>query len=41
MSLADYLLNGSIDMHIHAGPDPRVERRVDALKAEPRLMRRA
>ena len=33
MSLADILLNGSIDMHIHAGPDPRVERRVDSLEA--------
>lgn len=27
------LLRGSIDMHIHHGPDPRVERRVDALEA--------
>jgi hypothetical protein len=33
MTLIDNLLNGSIDMHIHAGPDPRVERRADALKA--------
>jgi hypothetical protein len=33
MGLVDDLLTGSIDMHIHAGPDPRVERRVDAWKA--------
>ena len=33
MSLIDNLLQGSIDMHIHHGPDARVERRVDALQA--------
>ena len=27
------ILKGSIDMHMHAGPDPRAERRVDALQA--------
>ncbi len=32
MSVIDKLLQGSIDMHVHYGPDPRVERRVDALK---------
>jgi len=33
MSVIEKLLKGSIDMHFHAGPDPRVERRVDALQA--------
>lgn len=33
MSVIENLLEGSIDMHIHTGPDPRVERRVDALQA--------
>ncbi len=33
MSTIEKLLRGSIDMHIHFGPDPRVERRVDALQA--------
>ncbi|MDP2951856.1 MAG: DUF6282 family protein [Chloroflexota bacterium] len=33
MSTIDKLVRGSIDMHIHFGPDPRVERRVDALQA--------
>ena len=33
MSAIDNLLKGSIDMHMHAGPDPRVERRLDALQA--------
>lgn len=32
MSVIDELLQGSIDMHIHSGPDPRVERRLDALQ---------
>jgi hypothetical protein len=32
MSNIDNILKGSIDMHIHAGPDPRVERRLDALQ---------
>lgn len=31
MSAVDNLLRGSIDMHMHTGPDPRVERRLDAL----------
>jgi len=31
LSVIDELLRGSIDMHIHSGPDPRVERRLDAL----------
>ncbi|MFC2005401.1 DUF6282 family protein [Chloroflexota bacterium] len=33
MSVIDELLQGSIDMHIHHGPDYRIERRVDALQA--------
>jgi hypothetical protein len=33
MSTIDNLLRGCIDMHMHAGPDPRVERRLDALQA--------
>ena len=33
MSVIDELLKGSIDMHIHCGPDPRVERRLDAIDA--------
>ncbi len=33
MGAIQELLHGSIDMHIHHGPDPRVERRVDALGA--------
>jgi hypothetical protein len=33
LSLIEELLQGSIDMHIHAGPDTKVERRVDALQA--------
>jgi hypothetical protein len=32
LSAIEDLLNGSIDMHIHFGPDPRVGRRVDALQ---------
>ena len=32
MSAIEKLLKGSIDIHIHAGPDPRKERRVDALQ---------
>jgi hypothetical protein len=32
MTVIESLLKGSIDMHIHYGPDPRVERRVDALQ---------
>ncbi|MFC2058924.1 DUF6282 family protein [Chloroflexota bacterium] len=31
MSTVDRLLRGSIDMHVHHGPDPRMERRYDAL----------
>jgi hypothetical protein len=33
MSVIEELWHGSIDIHVHAGPDPRVERRVDALEA--------
>ncbi|MFH1650601.1 MAG: DUF6282 family protein [Chloroflexota bacterium] len=33
MGLIEDLLTGSIDMHIHASPDPRAERRVDAIQA--------
>jgi hypothetical protein len=33
MSVIDELLAGSIDMHIHTGPDPRVERKLNALQA--------
>jgi hypothetical protein len=33
MSVTDELLAGSIDMHIHTGPDPRVERKLNALEA--------
>lgn len=29
----DVLIQGSIDMHLHAGPDARLDRRVDALQA--------
>lgn len=32
MSAIDKLLQGSIDMHVHHSPDPRVERRLDALE---------
>ena len=32
MSVIDNLLHGSIDIHIHHGPDPISERRVDALQ---------
>lgn len=32
MSTIEKILAGSIDMHIHCGPDPRVERRADALQ---------
>ncbi len=32
MSVVEKLLQGSIDMHLHHGPDPRARRRVDALK---------
>ena len=28
----DIIMKGSIDMHLHHGPDPRVERRADALQ---------
>ena len=28
----DKLLHGSIDMHVHAGPDVFIERRMDALQ---------
>jgi len=31
VSVVDRLLRGSIDMHVHHGPDPRLERRYDAL----------
>lgn len=31
MSAIDRLMQGSIDIHVHFGPDPRVERRADAL----------
>ncbi len=33
MSVIEQLLQGSIDMHIHYGPDPKFERRLDALQA--------
>lgn len=33
MSVIEELLHGSIDMHIHHGPDIKMERRVDALQA--------
>ncbi len=33
LSVIEKLLQGSIDMHVHHGPDPRVERRLDALQA--------
>ena len=33
MSTVEKLLAGSIDMHVHASPDPRMERRLDALQA--------
>ncbi len=32
MSVEDKLLQGSIDIHIHHAPDPRVERKSDALR---------
>ncbi len=32
MSRADQLLQGSIDFHVHAGPDVLIERRMDALQ---------
>jgi hypothetical protein len=32
MSDIDTIMRGSIDMHLHHGPDPRVERRADALQ---------
>ncbi len=32
MSNIDQLLQGSIDMHVHAGPDSLIERRLDALQ---------
>ena len=32
MSSIDSLMRGSIDMHVHFGPDPRMERRMDALE---------
>ncbi|HLE02117.1 MAG TPA: DUF6282 family protein [Dehalococcoidia bacterium] len=32
MSAIERLMRGSIDMHVHHGPDPRVERRLDALQ---------
>ena len=32
MSRVDKLLQGSIDMHVHAGPDAFIERRMDALE---------
>jgi len=32
MSDIDMIMRGSIDMHLHHGPDPRVERRADALQ---------
>ena len=32
MNTIEKLLSGSIDTHLHHGPDPRVERRVDALQ---------
>lgn len=32
VSRADILLQGSIDMHVHAGPDVLIERRMDALQ---------
>ncbi len=32
MSVTEKLLQGSIDMHVHHGPDARVERRADALQ---------
>lgn len=33
MSVIEKLLQGAIDMHVHYGPDPTMERRVDALQA--------
>ena len=33
MSIVESILTGSIDMHMHTAPDPRVERRLDALQA--------
>ncbi len=33
MNTVDRLLQGSIDMHIHHGPDVKMDRRVDALQA--------
>lgn len=33
MGTIDDLVQGSIDMHLHAGPDARLDRRVDALQA--------
>jgi hypothetical protein len=33
MSIIDNLMHGSIDMHMHVGPDPRVERKLDAIEA--------
>jgi hypothetical protein len=32
MGKIDKLLDGSIDMHVHCGPDPLIERRLDALQ---------
>jgi hypothetical protein len=32
MGTIETILQGSIDMHLHHGPDPRVERRADALQ---------
>lgn len=33
MSAADRLLQGSTDIHVHHGPDPKLERRLDALES--------
>ena len=33
MSLIDDLVRGSIDMHLHTGPDPHIARSVDAIQA--------
>jgi len=36
MSAIDRLIEGSIDVHVHFGPDPLVERRADAMETAQR-----
>ena len=36
MSVADELIQGSIDIHVHFAPDPKIERRADAIETAQR-----